>query len=77
MVRTQEPGTPFPFGRAMKPDLVVIEAGDYENEEGMKVVLSDTNLVIMGAFGGTQVTLGIDIHDLLEAIQKHTRENES
>ena len=78
MVRTHEPGSPLPFGLATsKPDMVVIEAGDFDKDDGIKVVLSRNHLVFMGAFDGTNVTLGIEVTDLLDAIQKHTHEQES
>ena len=77
MVRKQEMGAPLPFGRAMKPDMVVADAGDFEKGDGLRVVLSDTSLVFMGSFEGMNITLGIDIHTLLEAIQAHTRNHES
>lgn len=78
MVRTHAPGSPLPFGpAASKEDMVVIEAGDYDHDDGIKIVLQRNHLVFMGAFDGTNVTLGIEITDLLDAIQRHTHEQES
>ena len=77
MVRIYKPGMALPFGAALKPDLVVGEAGSYEKDDGMKVVLSGNNLVFLGAFDGTSVSMGIDVHTLLAAIETHTRNNES
>lgn len=75
MVRKQEMGSPMPFGKALKPDLVIVEAGEFDKDDGLKVVLSGDDLVILGAFSGMSITLGIQIEDILEAIQKHTRAN--
>ena len=77
MIREQRMGTPLPFGAALKPDLVVVEAGSYEKDDGIKLVLSGDNVVILGAFDGTTISLGVSIEDLLEAIQQHTRAHQS
>lgn len=77
MVRNQEMGAPLPFGPATKADLVVIEAGDFDKNDGIKVVLSRNHLVFMGAFDGTNVTLGIEVTDLLDAIGKYNHAQES
>ena len=78
MVHEHVPGSPLPFGpAASKKDMVVIEAGDFDKADGMKIVLSRNHLIFMGAFGGTSITLGIEITNLLEAIQKYNREQES
>lgn len=78
MVRIHEPGSPLPFGPVVaKADTVIIEAGDFDKDDGMKVVLSRNHLVFMGAFDGTNVTLGIEVTDLLDAISRHNHEQES
>lgn len=77
MVHYSKPGQPLPFGAALKPDLTVMEVGEYDDEDGMKVVLSNQNMVILVAMEGFQITMGIPIHSLLEAIQTHTRQSES
>lgn len=77
MVHIHGPGSPLPFGKPRPADLLVLEAGDYEKDDGAKVVLSGGHLVFHGAFDGTHVTLGIEIVDLLDAIQRYTKENES
>lgn len=70
-------GSPLPFGAALKPDLVVTEAGNFDADDGIRIVLSGANMVVMGAVEGISFTVGVDINDLLEAIQAHTRAHES
>lgn len=77
MVREQQMGAPLPFGAALKPDLVVVEAGEFEQEDGVRIVLSGDNLVFLCATSGISISLGVGIEDVLEAIQKHTRACES
>ena len=73
MVRNQEPGAPLPFGVAVAAETVVATAGDYDKDDGMKIVLVNGNMMILGAFDGITVTLGVRIEDLLEAICKYNR----
>ena len=77
MVHPHKPGAPLPFDVVHKPDVVVLEAGSFDKADGIRVVLTGNNLMFLAAFDETHITLGIDIHDLLEAVQTHTRGNES
>lgn len=77
MIREQKMGSPLPFGAALKPDMVVTEAGDFEKGDGVRVVLSGDNIVFLGEFDGISITLGVSVFDMLEAIQHHTSSHES
>lgn len=74
MSRKQEMGVPLPFGAALKPEMIVATAGDFDQDDGMKIVLSDGNLVVMGAFDSITVSMGVRIEDILEAICAYNKE---
>lgn len=77
MIRQVKPGAPLPFGAALKPQTIVAEAGDFDEDDGIRVVIDQNVLVLMGSFDGASFTLGITVTDLLEAIQRHGHANES
>ena len=78
MGKQQQVGAPMPVGPVpYGPDLIVAEGGSFDEDDGIRVVLRGTDLIVLGAFDGTEVMLGIDIHLVLEAIQTYTKTHES
>ena len=76
MIRHVDPGTPLPFGRAaLTPDVVVSEAGNFDAHDGVRVVVSGHSLVFMASLEGTEIQMGIPIHDILEAISQANKES--
>jgi hypothetical protein len=77
MVHDLRPGAPLPFGKALSADVVVTEAGNYDDDDGCKLVISDGALVFLGSFEGTRVTLGVTLERVLAAIEAYTKQHES
>ena len=68
------PGEPLPFG--IQPvQLVIEEVGDYENNNGAKVILVGPFMVFLAAVDGKEMEFGIDICKVLEAIQIYQKQS--
>jgi hypothetical protein len=76
MIRRDQPGAPFPIG-PQREDVVVASVGDYDAQNGIKIVLQGSLMVFLGAFDGSTIEMGVEVTDVLDAIQKHSREHES
>lgn len=73
MINKHRMGAPLPFGAALTSDVIVTEAGDFAHDDGIRVVLSGEKLVLLGSFDGLAFAMGVEINDLLIAIQGHNR----
>lgn len=68
-----EPGTPLPFGPRI-PEVLIQEMGDYSNGDGVQMLLHGDLLVVQAKMNGLEMYLGVDVTDVLDAIQKLNRQ---
>lgn len=71
-----KPGIPFPVW-PLPPELVVADAGNYEQSDGCRVVLSGDSVVFQAAFSGVEAEMIMNINDLLDAIGRYNKQVES
>lgn len=67
-----EPGAPFPV-MPDHPILVVSETGDFEHNDGCKLFLSGPHLVFCIRAGETEVEVGVEVTQLLEAVGAYNK----
>lgn len=76
MIKPYAPGAPFAL-LAMPPEVIVTEVGEFEAEDGARIVIVGNEIVFKARTEGTDIAIGIGIDQLLDAISEYTRTHES
>lgn len=66
------PGAPIPL-HANPLTEPVAEFGDYDHDNGVKVVLSGDYMIFMASHSGQELEIQVEIQAVLEAIGRHNK----
>lgn len=72
----REPGEPFPLTPPPTP-VILGEYGDFEHHDGVRILLTASEVIFLAHVEGTEIRMGLPIETLLEALGTYTRTHES